>query len=208
MIIASSYFGYIDESGDVAPFSGSKHLVVSLLVTKNPRPIELHIKRTRKSLRRKARLDELKATEVEAIVSERLLRSIADEDIEIVSVIVNKQAILRPPADFEDIYREAVTRLIAHAVPRYPRLELWFDKRYTKPALRILMEKTIREGIALMPQQVVLIHQEDSRQIKGLQAVDHIAWAIYQKYEHADARFYQIFAEKIVIEDVVVHHLW
>lgn len=208
MITTSSYFGYLDESGDVAPYSGSKHLVVALLITRNPRPIELHVKRTRKSLRRKARLDELKATAVEAIVSECLLKSIGDEDIAIVSVIVNKRAILRPPSDFEDIYREAVTRLVAHAVPRYPRLELWLDKRYTKPVLRILLEKTIREGIALLPQQVVLIHQEDSGRIKGLQAVDHIAWAIYQKYEHANESFYQIFADKIVVEEVIHHHLW
>jgi len=208
LIASLSHYGYLDESGDIAPFSGSHHLIVAVLITKNPRPIELHIKRTRNSLGRKAGLDELKATDVETRVSERLLKSIVDEDIAIFSVIVNKQAILRPPADPEDIYRETVTRVISHAVARYPRLELWLDKRYTKPSLRNLLEKTIREGIALLPQQVVLIHQEDSRRIQGLQAVDHIAWAIYQKYEHGDEGLCQLFADKLVVEEVIHHHLW
>ena len=212
----SLYYGFLDESGDVVPFSGSRHLVIAVLITRNPRPIEpcpeqsrrVHVKRARRSLRRRARIDELKAADVETTVTERLLRAIAEEDVEIMVVIVNKQAILRPPADSEDIYREAVTRVVRHGVERHPRLELWLDKRYTKPALRHRLEKTIREGIAGLSQQVVLLHQEDSWKQRGLQAVDHVAWALYQKYERGDDRLYKIFEAKVVVEEVVSHHLW
>jgi hypothetical protein len=72
----------------------------------------------------------MKATVLEQRVIERLLRSIADEDVEIVVVLIDKRAILRPPEDPEDIYREAVTRAIVHCVKRWPRIELFLDKLY------------------------------------------------------------------------------
>jgi len=97
--------------------------------------------------------------------------------------------------------------VVRHCVERHPRLELWLDKRYTKPALRDRLERTLREGIADLAQQVVLVHQEDSRKQKGLQAVDHVAWALYQKYERG-GRLHQILEGKIVVEEVVSHHLW
>ena len=141
-------------------------------------------------------------------IIERLLQSIVEEDIEIVTVIVDKRVILRPPEDPEDIYREAVTRAVAHCVERWPRIELFLDKRYTKRSLRFELERVVREGIAGLPQEVVLIRQEDSRNRKELQAVDHVAWAIFQKYEARDERFYKILKDKIVVEEVIRHHLW
>ncbi len=150
----------------------------------------------------------MKAAVLEERIIERLLQSIVEEDIEIVTVIVDKRAILRPPKDPEDIYREAVTRAVAHCVERWPRIELFLDKRYTKRSLRFELERVVREGIAGLPQEVVLIRQEDSRNRKELQAVDHVAWAVFQKYEAGDDRFYNILKDKIVIEEVIRHHLW
>jgi len=158
----------------VALFSGSRRLVVAVLLTTTPRPIELHVKRARKTLGRRARPDELKATQVETAVTKRLLQAIMDENIEIVVVVVDKEVILRPPVDPEDMYREAVARAVRCCVERHSRLELWLDKRYTKAALRHLLEKTIRERMVGISGQMVLLHQEDSRRRRGLQAVDHV----------------------------------
>jgi hypothetical protein len=98
------HYGYLDESGDIVPFSGSRYLVVVVLVARDPRPVELHIKRARQGLGRKARADELKAADLETSITERLLKALVEEDIEIVAVVVNKRAILRPP-NAEDIYQ-------------------------------------------------------------------------------------------------------
>lgn len=201
-------FGFLDESGGVDPFSGSHVIVVAALMTDAPRTIELHVKRTRQKLGRRTRAHELKAASSEERVIVRLLQSISDEDVEIVAVVVDKRAILRPPDDPEDIYREAVTRVVAHSVERWPRIDLVLDKRYTKRALRQELERVIREGIASLPQEVILIRQEDSRRHKGLQAVDSIAWAIFQKYETGEDRFYAIIQDKIVVEERVRRHLW
>ena len=202
------HYAYLDESGDVAPYSSGRYLIVAVLITASPRAIELHVKRARSRLGRRAKVDELKATSVERVVSERLLKAIADEEVEIVVTIVDKRAILRPPTDLEDLYREAVVRAVRRCVERHPRLELWLDKRYTKPALRHCLEKAIREGMTDLPQQVVLIHQEDSRTQRGLQAVDHVAWAFHEKYERCDDSLCQILGSNVVMEEVVSHHLW
>lgn len=201
-------FGFLDESGNVDPFSGSHVLVVALLTTNIPRKIELRVKRMHQKLGRRARTNELKASSSDEWVITQLLANIANEDIEIVTVIVDKRAILRPPEDPERIYRTAVTRVTAHCVSKWPRVDFCLDKRYTKQSLRWELEVAIRDGISQIPQDVVLIHQEDSRAVKGLQAVDFIAWAIYQKYEANDEQYYSIIQDRIVVEELIQQPLW
>lgn len=183
-------------------------MVVAAFTTPAVRPIELHVKRAHQALGRAVQADELKASAQSQSVTERLLRAIAEEDIGIVAVIVDKRAILRPPKDAEDIYREAVTKTIAHCVHLWPRTELFLDRRYTNKELQHRLERIIREGISTQHSEVVLIHQEDSRRNKGIQAADHIAWAIFQKYEVSNEQFYQILHPKIIAEEVITHHLW
>jgi len=207
-MLITYYYGFLDESGVVAPFSGSRFLVVTILATAIPRPIELHVKRAHKKYGTSLASGEMKASASREKVTEQVLRAMAGEPVAIITVVVDKQAILRPPEDVEDIYRLAVTRAVYHAVQRWPRLELCLDKRYTNKTLRHRLEKAIREGIADLHQEVVLIRQEDSITRKELQAVDYVAWAFFQKYEWENDRFYQIIAEKVVVEEVIERALW
>lgn len=202
------HYAYLDESGDVAPFSGSRFLVVAVLVTETPRPIELHVKRARQSLGRKAPSEELKATWCEPQVIERLLHSIAEEDVHIVAVVVNKRAIVRPPVDFEDIYRTAVARAVRHCLARWPHIHLYLDKRYTNPKLRRALERAVDKALAPNTHTGLLIWHEDSRGQLCLQAVDAVAWAIARKYEWSDARAYAQIAGRILVEDVIAEMLW
>jgi len=207
-LIEVMHIGFLDEAGDVNPFSGSRFLVVAVLVVSRPRSIELHVKRAHQRLRRKPKAGEMKASTSEEPVIERLLRSLADEEIAIVAAVVDKQGIVRPPRDVEEIYRVAVGQAVRHCVKHWPRITLYLDKRYTNRALRYRLEERIREELVGTPQEIVLIRQEDSRTHKALQAVDYVAWALFQKYERRDDRFYQIIADKIVVEEVVCRSLW
>ncbi|MCP4356507.1 MAG: DUF3800 domain-containing protein [Chloroflexi bacterium] len=207
-MVTEMRYGFLDEAGGAAPFSGSRFLVVAVFTTSVPRPIELHVKRARKRLREKPASGEIKATHSREAVIKRLLTALAQEDIQIVAEIIDKRAILRPPEDYEDIYRLAVASAVRHCVTHWPRLDLYLDKRYTKKALRYILEKQIREAISDLRQEVILISQEDSVSRKELQAVDYVVWAIFQKYERADERFYRIIADKIVVEEVLKQSLW
>jgi len=202
-------YGFLDESGNVDPFSGTRFLVVTVLSTLAPRSIELHVKRARKSLGKKPAPSEMKASTSEPRIVERLLKAIAQESVEIVAVVVDKQNILRPPGDPEDIYRMAVTKAIRHCVERWPRSTFYLDKRYTKTVLGYhQLEEAIREGLVGAPQEVVLIRQEDSLVRKELQAVDHVAWAFFQKCERDDDRFYEVIEDKVLVEELVKRELW
>jgi hypothetical protein len=137
------HYAFIDESGTADPFSGSHFLVIALLSTTRPRPIELHVRRAHK----------------------KYGTSLASREMEL-------------------------------------------DKRYTTKRLRYRLEKEIREEIADLHQEVVIIRQEDSIAHKELQAVDYIAWAFFQKYERRDDRFYQIIANRVIVEEVIRRGLW
>lgn len=201
-------YAFVDESGDAAPFSGSRYLVIALLSLTRPRPIELHVKRAHKKYGTSLASGEMKATVSRETVVERLLQAIAQEPVAIVAVVVDKRAIVRPPRDPEDIYREAVTQAVRHAVNRWPRIDVCLDKRYTAKRLGYRLEKAIREGMADLRQEVVIIRQEDSIAHKELQAVDYVAWALFQKYEREDERFYQIIASRVIVEEVITRRLW
>jgi hypothetical protein len=202
------HYAFIDESGTVAPFSGSHFLVIALLGTTRPRPIELHVRRAFKKYGTSLASGEMKADASRGVVVKQLLRAIAQEPITIVAVIVDKRDIARPPKDPEEIYRETVTRAVRHVVAKWPRIDVCLDKRYTAKRLRYELEKAIREGIVDLHQEVVIIRQEDSIACKELQATDYVAWAFFQKYERGDNRFYEIIADKVVVEEVISRRLW
>jgi hypothetical protein len=138
----------------------------------------------------------------------RLLNEVNKADVAIVAVVVDQKAIVHPPKVSEDIYRIAATRAVHHVVQRWPVVEICLDRRYTNEALRDRLEQHIREGIADIPRQIVMIRQEDSIKRKELQLVDFVAWAFFQKYEKNDDRFYQVIAPKIVKEELLELKDW
>jgi len=150
----------------------------------------------------------MKATHSREAIIERVLRAIAQEDVRIIAVIVDKQSIMKAPENPEAIYQAAVIRAVRHCVERWPRFDLYLDKRYTKKALRYRLEEVIREALVGVPQEVVLIRQEDSLTRKELQAVDFVAWALFQKYERGEGRFYRIIEDKVLVEELVKRELW
>jgi hypothetical protein len=195
--------GFLDEAGDVNPFGGSRFLVVAVLVVEQPKMVERHLKRIYQKLARKPTSGEMKATQSEERVVKQLLQFITKEEISIVTVIVNKRDMVKPLAKTEEMYRWAVGQVVRHGVKQWPRLLIHLDKRYTTKTLQIQLEQQIREMLTNIYQEVVLIRQEDSHSQKGLQVVDYVVWAIFQKYERNNEQFYQIIADKILVEELL-----
>lgn len=195
--------GFLDESGGTrSATEGDNFLAVAVLLTFDPRPIELHIKRARKRLRRKPGSGEMKATHSATRTISRLLQAIAQEEVEIVVVVLDKRQLQELPQDPEDLYREAVGRAVRHCAERWPRLHLILDKRYTKAKLRRKLEQAIKARLTDLASKEVRIEHGDSQRSKGLQAVDYVVWAVRQKYEWEDEQFYRIIESRIVVEEV------
>ena len=202
------HYAFIDESGTVG-FSGGTHfLIIGVLVSENPREVERPIRRALKKYGPNLASGEIKAADFEEAALMRLLKELAEENIEIVATVVDQHVILRPPKDKEDIYRQSVARTVRRLVGRYPHVQVVLDKRYTRSNLRDMLEDTIRAELEDLPRQRVLIRQENSADRKELQAVDVIAWAFFQKYERNDNRFYNLSSFKVVDEQVIVEKDW
>lgn len=202
------HLAYIDEAGNVVPSGRSHILVVAALGMLKSPAIARIIRKAQKTVGSSLASGELKAKKEQSGRIGKLLAALAKEPIEIYAVIVDQEVLERLPQDPEDVYRWAVARLAAKIVRRYPAVELILDRRYTKEHLRYLLEKSIREQIMSLPQRYVMVRQEDSVACKELQAVDVLAWALFQKYERGDSRFYDRIAALVIEEELVTRPVW
>ncbi len=200
-------YAFLDESGDEIPFGGEPYLVVALLSTGRPRALELAVTHARRKYGASLASGEMKADASPPEVTAWLLRAIAAAPIEIVAVILDKAAILRPPADLRAIYRLVVADAVRRAAQRQPQLDLCLDKCYTSLKLRALLEQAIRDHLTDLSASVTIRHG-DSIAEKGLQAVDFVAWALFQKYARDKREFYDIIAPRIVVEELLQIALW
>ena len=200
----SMHYAFIDESGTVDVPKGTHFLVVAVLSARQPREIELPVRRALKKFGPSLSRGEIKAANFEEPAVARFLQEIVKQDVSILATIVNQNAIQTPPKKMEEIYRKTVARTIYRLVERWPRINVCLDQRYTNKHQRFDLEQRIRETIQDLPQKIVLIRQENSVNRKGLQAVDAVSWAFFQKYERGDCRFYDIIAPKVIWEEVIM----
>lgn len=201
-------YAFLDESGTVGFPGGTHFLVVALLSTEKPRNIELRIKKVLKKYGRSTKRSEIKAANFEKKAIIRLLNVISQEDISIFATIVDQSVISNPPEEMEEIYRQAVSQTVYRIVERCPRVTVCLDQRYTNKRHRFELEAQIREAIQDLPQKVVLVEQENSIKRKELQAVDSVAWALFQKYERGDDSYYDIFSSKMMTEEIIRKKDW
>lgn len=205
-------YAFMDESGTVGASTGTHFLVVAITSTATPRNLEKiarnAFKYASKKFGSKFTANELKATSFDEKIVLRLLSEIAHEDVAITATIVDQYAIRVPPKDVEEIYQQAAAWTIRRLAENFPRLDLSIDKRHTNARLRLLLEKAIRDEVASLPYQNIIIQQESSVLRQELQTADAVAWAIFQKYERGDARFYDIIESKIADEMVIKQKDW
>ncbi|MDP2949827.1 MAG: DUF3800 domain-containing protein [Chloroflexota bacterium] len=202
-------YGYLDESGTVAPFRDSERFLAVAVVVADlatARRLELHAKRLWRKLDRKAKDalgGELKATHTPPRYRVGLLQAIAGEDIAIVAVVVDKARTRRPPDDREDWYREATSLAAYECAWRWPDLRLTVDKRYTTAHLRSVLNGAISRRLADVPGASVTVAQVESHTVRGLQVADFVAWAIGRRYEVDDRKCYDIIRNRIVCEETI-----
>lgn len=136
----------------------------------------------------------------------RFLRYIAELDVEIVAVVLDKHAV-PVPADPEEWYRQLCAAAVRHCIERYVRLNLDLDRRYTHETLREKLDGSIFLQAAGGPDatglRMIRIEHLDSTQEKGIQAADAVVWSLGQKYERGDDELYQLIAGKIIVEEML-----
>jgi len=189
-----------DEAGDtgVSPQS-SRYLVVAGIVCSELTPLRRAVMRTRKSFGKKLRdIPELKAWHTPPKIIADFLTRLAELDIQIYAVVLDKHS-ARRPEDVESWYRQVYAEVIKQVLADHPRASIVMDRRYTKASLR---EKLVQAIFARMksPDVAMSLVFADSQQEAALQAADAIVWSIFRKHERGDATFHDLIAAKIVEE--------
>jgi len=195
---SSIWYGFLDEAGDVGYSDGSTHyLVVTVLAVANANMPRRVVKRIRQNFRKRLRdIPELRAAQTPARVVLKLLQSVVQSNLEIFAVVMDKQKI-SPPVDSEELYRDACATAIKECLRHHPNLLLFVDKRYTNSRLREKFNRAILEKIQNIDATVVIEHL-DSRNEKGLQVADAIAYALWVRYERKENELYSTIEGKIV----------
>lgn len=196
---------FFDESGTDDALSKLENYVVgAAVITGTPRPVEVLVRRLRKKLRRPA-WQHISASITEATKVAWFLGELTEEEVELISTVGDKTSFKENPSKAphpKTLYAELVIQTLRPCIARHPRIEVWLHKKYTKRADRDALEKAIRERVADLYQEVLIIHQEPIQVKPHLLAADFVAWAIYQASERADDTFYQLIESKLVEENV------
>jgi hypothetical protein len=201
---------YLDESGDLGYAKGSSgHFVIALLMTDNPRRISNCLKRIRKRRLKKKylRLSELKFYNSSSVIRKRILECISDADIQIAFVVYIKDSTKTDSeVSKKEIYGSLTTMILQSInISRYEKTHLVFDRTFKK-SIRSELNKKI--GVALTRSlkksefELEIAHVE-STENACIQAVDYIAGAIFQYYEHSNVEYFNIIKEKIITRLVI-----
>ncbi|VVB87538.1 Uncharacterised protein [uncultured archaeon] len=192
---------YLDESGDLGfnPTSSSKHIVIALLITETPSHIERCIKkiRQRKLKKNLKELPEIKFSKSNDLIREITLGCLVKDPIDIAYIVLDKNRV--NPAKYnhkQEIYN-FITGYLMCCLPfgNTTHSKLIVDKRISKKVLRADFDQYVKQKATFK----VDITHANSMYNHCLQATDFIAGAIFQKYEFADSRFYDIIKDRIKV---------
>lgn len=200
---------FLDESGDLGFKKGSsKWFLFTLVVVDDARKLERIIKKVRKSLNKKHKvsLPELHAYHCDDITRTRVLRSLAEEDISIVTTVLNKNKVYVDLQNQKNYLYNFTANIIldrlihTKIINDDSNISLVVDRKDTKKHLRDNFISYITEAMKARRGGGFNMSLAASHDEKGLQAVDFISWAIFRKYEKGEYQFYEIIKEKIIDE--------
>ena len=202
---------YMDESGDLG-FNdyelNSKFFIITFLIANNEKEISNVMKNLYKwmegkKVRRKKSAFFHANQEWKASVK-RALDLASRRDIKVVSLVLQKDIISRKDKEnIHSLYNKAVWYLLEQCERR--NYLTYKDKHYfiasRKETKRQLNENFISYLASshsdLLDIDIII---DNPSQVKWLELVDPISFAIYQKYEYWDLELYSVIKNKIILE--------
>ncbi len=200
---------FLDESGDLG-FSkkSSKWFLFTLVVVNDPRLLERVIKKVKNGLKKKHKhkFSELHAYHCDDVTRTRVLKSLSQLDIAVVTTILNKEKVYVDLQNQKNYLYNYTANVILDRLINSKRVDgdnqlfLVVDRKDTKKNLRDNFIAYITEAMKKRRDCKFEMSLAASHDEKGLQAVDFISWAIFRKYERGDYEFYEIIKDKIIDE--------
>ena len=204
---------FMDESGDLGfDFSRkgtTKYFLITFLFVVNKRPIEKCVRKTYAGLRKKLQgLGKvLHAYHEKPITRQRLLRCIADRNISIIVIALNKRKVYTRLQEEKAVLYNYVTNILLDRiftrkiVPTDGGIELIASKRETNRFLNENFRDYLQRQAINNHGVELAVKIKTPSEEKTLQAADFVSWAIFRKYEYGDEEYYSIIRRVIVEEN-------
>lgn len=192
---------FVDESGDLNfGDSDSNYFIMAALATNNLREIELLMKRKKSRLfSNYGKISELKFYNSNDEIRKRVLNGLARKDFSISALIVEKESIHDHLRNKKNIYYGYISQILLSTIACNDAscIDLIIDRSMPKKQrgefntyVKYKLEPKFKD-LEIRPQHL------DSKSSYGLQAVDFIAGAIFQKFENSNPAYFNIIKDKI-----------
>lgn len=208
---------YLDESGDLGfdfiTKKPSKFFTVAILVIKGQDNNRALINAVKHTLKRKLRkklnsksVVELKGAKVASEVKKYLYDQIAGLDFKIYALTLNKKRVNHNLTNTKDRLYNYIARLVLDQInfnDAKQRVMLILDKSKSKPEIADFNSYVLRQLQGRLNPKIPLdIMHKLSHEMLGLQAVDLFAWGIFRKYERRDEKWFRIFQERVIYDEL------
>ncbi|MFA4888290.1 MAG: DUF3800 domain-containing protein [Candidatus Omnitrophota bacterium] len=203
---------FLDESGDLGfNFSKrgtSRHFIVSVLLTREPKRISNCIKHLKESALQKKykKIPEIKFNNSPNAFRKKVIQKLALQEIQVFTFCLNKAKIVSKLHDKKDKIYNYVTGLlfdkILSSVDAGEELIMTVDK--VKVGKIQIEDFNFYLGMKLFSagqaaRKLSIIHA-DSQKDRCIQAVDFISGSIFRKYEFKDFALYDCLRGRIISE--------
>ena len=200
---------FLDESGNLGfGKKDTNYFIMASLFTLHPRQIDLLMKRKKiKELPKQyKKIPELKFYNTTDKIRKSVLGGLYNKDIGLSAIIVNKETIHNHLRDVKNIYYGYVTQLLLNkTIIQVNELNLTIDKSLPKKKrnefndyIKYKLEKRFKN-------LTINIEHKNSKESKGLQAVDFVAGACFYKYEHNNSTYYDIIKKKFLENGLIIY---
>ncbi|MGV8162260.1 MAG: DUF3800 domain-containing protein [Candidatus Nanoarchaeia archaeon] len=193
-------FIFIDETGDLGQ-KGSKHFLITALLTENDAALERLLKNIRRNKFRKElkNIEEIKANNSKPELIKYVLKKIMTfETVKIQSIILNKNKMNYK--DNKNKLYDFICGYLANMDSSSKNLIIRIDKSKGKQRLIDDFDKYMNFKFKESKwNRNVAIHHSWSHSWTGLQMVDIISWAVFQKFEHQNDEYFNIIDDKTTI---------
>ena len=199
MLISSTKYIFIDESGDLGRY-GTNYFTIACVVVNDPKYLERIMKKLRRRRLKKAlkELPEIKANNSNRIIREYVLRLISRAPCEIFAIVVDKSKIMPNLFDVKDRLYNFLCRILLTEIKSSDVMHVVIDKKHTNTLIRENFNEYIKN---MMKQRKsvgnISIRHLSSYSSQSLQVVDFVAWSINRKFNYGDDLYYSIIKHKI-----------
>lgn len=205
---------FLDESGDLGfDFNKSrttKFFVITAIFAIYKNSLEKAIKKTRKILFTHGRAKHsgvLHAHDESPKIRTRAISLIAEKDISILSIYLNKKRVYTKLREEKSILYNYVANILLDRVCRKKLLPtnepiiLIASRRETNKFLNENFKQYLHDQTTLKHSLRISVEIKSPREEPGLQAADFASWAIFRKYEYGDDSYYNLLKRRIVEEN-------